>query len=283
MTKRSVPLLQLCSYLCLSLLFLSGCASVPGPANEKDPFESYNRAMFSFNEKLDKYILKPVAEGYDKVMPDPVKNGVSNFFSNLGDIFVILNDILQFKFGQAMQDTSRFITNTTLGFFGLMDVATPIGLPKHDEDFGQTLGAWGVGDGPYIVWPIFGPSTARDTVGLVGDWQVDPVYKIDDNDARVGAVLLRTVDTRYNLLKASRVLDEAALDRYAFVRDAYLQLRRNRIHDGNPPKDKNAPPPPKATQEDMDLEKELEKDLEKSLEKDLEKDLDKQLDAPAKP
>lgn len=129
--------------LVLSLSLLSACASVPGGPTEGDPFESYNRAMFSFNDGLDEYILKPVAEGYDAVLPRPIKTGVSNFFSNLGDIFVILNDLLQFKFTQAIEDTSRFIFNSTIGLYGIFDVATPMGLHKHNEDFGQTLATWG--------------------------------------------------------------------------------------------------------------------------------------------
>ena len=155
--------------LILNFILLSACASVPGGPTEGDPFESYNRAMFSFNEGLDEYLLRPVAEGYDAVMPKPVKTGISNFFSNIGDLFVILNDLLQFKFKQAIEDTSRFIFNSTIGLYGLIDVATPMGLPKHDEDFGQTLATWGVGDGPYIVLPFFGPRTMRGTAGFVAE------------------------------------------------------------------------------------------------------------------
>lgn len=127
---------------------------MPGGPTEGDPFESYNRAMFSFNDALDKNIVRPVAEGYDAVLPGPVKTGVSNFFSNLGDIFVILNDILQFKFKQAVSDTGRFLFNSTIGLYGLIDVATPMGLDKHKEDFGQTFATWGIGQGPYIVLPF---------------------------------------------------------------------------------------------------------------------------------
>lgn len=246
--------------LFFSLSLLSACASVPGGPSEGDPFESYNRAMFSFNEGLDKYILKPVAEGYNTVMPGPIKTGVSNFFSNIGDIFVILNDLLQFKFKQAIEDTGRFIFNSTIGLYGLIDVATPMGLPKHDEDFGQTFATWGVADGPYIVLPFFGSRTMRGTAGFVIESVYDPVYDIKNDDALYGTVFLRTIDTRYKLLKASRIVEQAALDKYSFVRDAYLQHRKNLIYDGNPPEEKNTPLP-ESSSEDLELEQELEKEL----------------------
>lgn len=250
--------------LSFSLLFLSACASVPGPATKGDPFESYNRAMFSFNEGLDKYIMKPVAEGYDTVMPGPVKTGVSNFFSNLDDLFVILNDLLQFKITQAIKDTGRFFFNSTIGLYGLIDVATPMGLEKHNEDFGQTLATWGVGDGPYIILPFFGPRTTRGTFGFVSESSIDPVYKIKPDDTMYGTVALRAVDQRYNLLKAGRIVDQAALDKYSFIRDAYLQHRKNLIYDGNPPQEKRIKPPASSA-EDLELEQELNLELEKDL------------------
>ena len=246
-------------FLLLSIALLSACTSLPNGPSEGDPFESYNRAMFSFNDGLDEYFLKPIAEGYDAALPSPVKTGVSNFFSNIGDIFVVLNDILQFKFIQALQDTSRFIFNSTFGLYGLIDVATPMGLPKHYEDFGQTLATWGVADGPYIVLPFFGPSTLRDTAGLVVETAYDPVYEIENDDERYGTIMLRTVDTRYKLLKASRIVEQAALDKYSFIRDAYLQHRKSRIYDGNPPEENE--PLPESNQEDLDLEDDLEKEL----------------------
>ena len=250
--------------LVLSLGILTACASVPGGPTEGDPFESFNRAMFSFNDGLDEYLLKPVAEGYDAVLPNPIKTGISNFFSNLGDIFVIINDLLQFKIGQAIEDTGRFIFNTTIGLYGLIDVATPMGLAKHDEDFGQTLASWGVGDGPYIVLPFFGPRTMRDTAGLVVVSSYDPLNEISDKEALYATIVLRTVDIRYKLLKASRVVEQAALDKYSFVRDAYLQNRKNLIYDGNPPEEENYLLP-ESTPEDLELEKSLEQDLEKEL------------------
>lgn len=250
--------------LLFSLALLSACASVPGGPTEGDPFESYNRAMFSFNDGLDEYILKPVAEGYNTVMPSPVKTGVSNFFSNIGDIFVIINDILQFKFGQAVSDTGRFIINSTIGLYGLIDVSTELGLPKHDEDFGQTFATWGIGKGPYIVLPFFGPKTMRGAAGFVIESTYDPVYQIKNDDAMWGTVSLRAIDTRYNLLKAGRIVEQAALDKYSFVRDAYLQHRKNLIYDGNPPEDTNTPLP-KSNAEDLELENMLELELEKEL------------------
>ena len=249
--------------LILTLSLLSACASVPGGPTEGDPFESYNRAMFSFNEGLDKYILKPVAEGYDAALPNPVKTGISNFFSNLGDIFVILNDLLQFKFAQAIEDTGRFIFNSTIGLYGLIDVATRRGLPKHREDFGQTLATWGVGDGPYIVLPFFGSYTLRDTSDLFVEGAYHPIYAIEKDETLYGAIFLRTIDIRYRLLKASRIVEQAALDKYSFIRDAYLQHRKNLIYDGNPPEEDLLLP--KLNDEDLQLENSLELELEKEL------------------
>lgn len=246
--------------LIFSMTLLSACASVPGGPSEGDPFESYNRAMFSFNDTLDEYILEPVAEGYDAIMPSPAKTGVSNFFSNIGDIFVIINDILQFKFNQAIEDTSRFVFNSTIGLYGLIDVATPMGLPKHNEDLGQTLATWGVADGPYIVLPFFGPRTMRGTAGFIVETAYDPINEIKDDNARYATFALRAVDTRYKLLKAGRIVDQAALDKYSFVRDAYLQLRKNLIYDGNPPEEENIPLP-ESSAEDLELENLLELEL----------------------
>ena len=240
--------------LILSLTFLSACATVPGGISEGDPFESYNRAMFSFNDGLDTYFLRPVAEGYDTVVPSPVKTGVSNFFSNIGDIFVILNDLLQFKFVQAIEDTSRFFFNSTIGLYGLIDVATPMGLPKNNEDFGQTLATWGVGSGPYVVLPFYGPRTLRSTGGLIVETIHAPINQIENQDTYYGTFALETIDTRYNLLDESRIVDQAALDKYSFVRDAYLQHRKNLIYDGKPPVEKTAEPP-KNNAEDLELEK----------------------------
>lgn len=223
--------------LLMLVLLSSGCASVTTPPPEHDPFERYNRAMYRFNDRLDRAILKPVAQGYEKVVPQPIDDGVTNFFSNLDDVVVTLNDLLQGKFRQAGSDLSRLVWNTTVGIGGLFDVASSLGLPKHNEDFGQTLGAWGVEPGPYIVLPFLGPSTFRDTVALPADWYSDPLYYYYETDKN-GYWQLKTldvIDKRAGLLRASRILEQAALDDYVFLREAYLQRRQNLVYDGNPP------------------------------------------------
>lgn len=216
---------------------LSGCASTGG--NPKDPWEGYNRAMYSFNDTVDRAVLKPVAKGYDKVAPLPVRVGVGNFFGNLGDAWTGVNNLLQGKFGDGASDFGRVVVNSTLGILGFFDVATPIGLERHDEDFGQTLGKWGVGPGPYVVLPFFGPKTLRDTAGFGIDSMVDPVGHRDDEVALRNSVMgLRLVHQRAELLPAEKVIDQAATDRYAYLRDAYLQRRLSLIHDGNPPRER---------------------------------------------
>jgi len=221
----------------LLILLTSGCASVSTPPPPNDPFERYNRTMYRFNDTLDRAVLKPVAKGYQKVVPQPVDDSVTNFFSNLDDVVVTLNDLLQGKARQAGSDLSRLVWNSTVGIGGLFDVASHLGLPKHNEDFGQTLGKWGVGPGPYLVLPFFGPSTVRDTAALPVDWESDPLYHYYDVDAN-GYWKLKTlyyVDKRADLLRASRILEQAALDEYVFMREAYLQRRQNLVYDGNPP------------------------------------------------
>jgi len=224
--------------LLLSLSLLSGCATIEGEADPDDPLESFNRAMYSFNDTLDRAVLKPVAQGYNAVLPAPVNKGVSNFFSNIDDVVVLFNDILQLKFDQTLSDGARIFFNTTIGLLGIFDVASGMDLPKHDEDFGQTLGYWGVDTGAYIVWPFFGPSNVRDTVGLIGDAYVNPLYDIEPEGDRTALVVVDVIDRRAGLLSASKILKEAALDPYLFVRDAYLQRRQNLVYDGNPPKQK---------------------------------------------
>lgn len=210
---------------------LSGCASNGHP---KDPIEPFNRGMQKFNDTLDDYLMKPVAKGYQWITPSFVDRGVTNFFSNLGDIAVTVNDVLQFKLMDGGQDIARFFVNTTVGVAGLMDVATKIGLEKHNEDFGQTLAVWGVPEGFYLVLPFLGPSTPRDAVGSVADGFMNPIsYTIFP--ARIALYGLKTIDTRADLLSSTEILDEAALDRYAFIRNAYLQRREYLIYDGEPP------------------------------------------------
>lgn len=213
---------------------LGGCAT---SGNPKDPIEGFNRAMYAFNDAVDRAVVKPVAQGYDAVLPSPVRTGVTNFFGNIADFFIGINNILQGKPGQGASDIGRVLVNSTVGILGIFDVASEMGMEKHEEDFGQTFGHWGVGDGAYVVLPFLGPRTVRDTVGLVLDMKADPVGNIDHVPTRNTLLALRIVDTRADLLPADKVIEEAALDKYAYVRDGYLQRRRNLIHDGNPPRD----------------------------------------------
>jgi phospholipid-binding lipoprotein MlaA len=221
----------------LGLGVLGGCATT-GSGDPRDPLEPMNRAIYTFNDGVDTMLVKPAAEVYQGVVPGLVRTGVSNVFSNLNDVIVALNNLLQGKFGAALSDVGRLLLNTTAGLLGIFDVATPAGLEKHDEDFGQTLGWWGLGDGPYIVLPLLGSSNLRDTVGRVGDYKADPVTYIDPSRDRNIVQALRIINRRAELLSASRILAVAALDEYEFVRDAYLQRRRNLIYDGNPPREK---------------------------------------------
>ena len=219
------------------LIFLAGCATIDDYQDPRDPLEGWNRLVYDFNDVLDRTLIRPLAEGYQAVIPAPLNRGVTNFFSNLADIQSAINNLLQFKLKRAGSDLGRVTVNTTMGVFGLVDVASNLNLQKYGEDFGQTLGVWGVGEGPYIVLPLLGPSSARGVAGRVGDWFTDPVNYISSGRVRYGLIALRALDKRANLLGASRVMEEAALDPYSFVRDAYLQKRRNDVYDGNPPSD----------------------------------------------
>lgn len=220
--------------LTAGLLLLAGCATTSEP-DESDPWEGFNRGVHTFNETFDETIGKPVSQGYNAVMPTPVNRGVSNFFGNLGEGRVIFNDLLQGKVGQAAQDTGRLVVNSTFGILGFIDVASSMGMLKHEEDFGQTLGKWGVGTGPYLVLPFLGPNTARSTVGLVPDALTDPLLYVDDMGLRNALVALKMLDLRADLLATSRIVEVAALDKYTFTRDAYLQRREYLLHDGNQP------------------------------------------------
>lgn len=219
--------------LLVAALAVSGCASTP--VDERDPLEPLNRQIYRFNDAFDRDILKPVAEGYEAITPTPIHRGITNFFSNLDDINVIVNDLLQLKMRRLSSDLGRLTFNTTFGLLGFIDVATPMGMEKHNEDFGQTLGYWGVGTGWYLVLPFLGPSDIRDGAGLFSDYHFDPVSRAADARVAWSGFALRAVDTRAGLLRASRVLEQAALDPYAFMRDAYFQRRRNLVYDGNPP------------------------------------------------
>jgi phospholipid-binding lipoprotein MlaA len=215
-----------------ALSSLAGCATTAN--NPKDPYEGFNRAMFQVNEGLDT-VIKPVAKGYDAAAPLPVKVGIGNFFGNLQDIWTSLNNFMQGKGGQGLSDAGRVVINSTVGIGGVFDVASEMGLEKHQEDFGQTLGKWGVGDGPYFYWPIFGPRTSRDTVGLGVDLYADPIFLFHDVPLRNSAVVVRYIDRRAGLLPADKVVEEAAFDKYNYIRDAYLQNRASEINDGEIP------------------------------------------------
>lgn len=212
----------------ISLLAGNAWAEPASPA-ERDPWEGFNRTMFTFNDTLDFYILKPVATGYDKAMPDPLQDGVTNFFNNVGEIKTIFNDLLQFKFKQAGLDSTRFLVNTTVGVFGFIDIGSRIGLDRHDEDFGQTLGYWGVESGPYIVLPLLGPNTLRDSAGMVPDYYISPYNAVDHDLTRYSIRAMDIVDLRAGLLDVEKLI---AGDRYTFFRDAYLQRRDFLVSDG---------------------------------------------------
>lgn len=216
---------------------LAGCAT---SGNPKDPIEGFNRAMFAFNEGLDSAIIKPVATGYEAVLPSPVRTGVTNFFGNIADLLIGVNNLLQGKAPEGFSDLGRVAINSTIGLLGLFDIASDVGLEKHDEDFGQTFGRWGVGNGAYVVIPVFGPRTARDTAGLILDVAADPLTHLGAGDGGDVLRVLRAVNIRANLLPADKVVEEAALDKYSYIRDGYLQRRRNLIHDGNAPREPEA-------------------------------------------
>jgi phospholipid-binding lipoprotein MlaA len=221
--------------IALAAAALTGCASTSN--NPNDPLEGFNRTMFSFNDTVDKVALKPAAQAYDAVVPNPVQHGVGNFFGNIGDLWSSINQLLQGRVEQGVSTFMRVAINTTFGLGGVLDVATEARLPREKSDFGQTLGKWGVGSGPYVVLPFFGPSTVRDTAGLPVDLYGDLwTYKRPTRWRNVGAVV-RIVDRRAQLLDASTLLEDAALDKYDFVRDAYLQRRQSQIDGAGSGKD----------------------------------------------
>ena len=220
----------------LALGFASGCATTNG-GDPRDPLEGFNRSMYGFNEAFDESIGRPVATAYKTAVPDPVRTWVRNFFANIDDLFIGVNNVLQGKIADGWTDWVRFAFNTTIGIAGINDVASEMGLEKHNEDFGQTFGRWGASDGAYLVWPLIGSSNVRDSAGLVLDSYFDPVRRHDPSGVRTFAVVLRATGKRADLLDASRILEEAALDKYVFQRDAYLQRRRGQIFDGNAPRE----------------------------------------------
>lgn len=224
--------------LCSVVVLLMGCASGP-QARKEDPLEPWNRQVFRFNDAVDRAVLKPVATTYQKVTPRPIRSGVRNFFANLKDGWSVINNALQLKGQNAVDSLSRFGINTFLGLGGVLDIASELGIERHTKDFGHTLGYWGVPSGPYLVLPLMGPSTLRDTAALPVDSSGNLANQLPEESARNALLVVRVVDTRANLLRASDMLEQVALDEYAFARDSYLQFRRNAIYDGNPPESEN--------------------------------------------
>ena len=217
--------------LCLLASFMLSIPADTKADEEDDPLEPINRVIFEFNEIVDDNILEPVAKGYKYVTPDPVEKGISNFFSNLGEINTIANDLLQLKFQQAGKDSLRFFLNSTIGVLGIFDVATPLGLSKNKEDFGQTLGFWGIPNGPYLVLPFLGPSSFRDAPGSFVDYELSPIEQLH-HEERQALRLINIVETRAKLLRATKILDTAAKDKYIFIRESYLQKRESLVRDG---------------------------------------------------
>ena len=224
-------------WLAALLGILAGCAST-GERDPRDPWEPLNRGIYRFNDKVDTAVARPVATAYQKFVPSEIRERVRNFFGNLADPFIGVNNFLQGKFEDGVSDWARFAFNTTIGLFGLHDVATDMGYEKHNEDFGQTFGRWGAPSGPYLVLPFLGSSTLRDGVGTGVDIYADPLGQIRPYHTEYALWGLRLTQTRADLLDASRILEEAALDKYTFQRDAYLQRRRSLIYDGRPPREK---------------------------------------------
>jgi phospholipid-binding lipoprotein MlaA len=229
-------------------------ASAPAPrslAIKADPLEGLNRSVFAFNEALDRALLKPLATAYKAALPGPVRTGVDNVFGNVGDAWSVVNHLLQGKFKSALEMTVRVTTNTVFGVGGLFDLASDAGLERQSEDFGQTLGKWGFSPGPYLVLPFFGASSLRDAAGLTLDRQASLPAVVHDGSYRWGLNTLELVYTRADLLSATNLLEQVALDKYSFVRDSYLARRRNLVFDGNPPEEPEedeplpaqAPPP----------------------------------------
>ncbi len=222
------------------VLGLAGCQTVKGVGNRveravdkvmgskgqrMDPWENWNRKVFAFNEKLDAAVLKPVATAYSEIVPSPIRTGIDNFFGNIGDAWSAVNLMLQGRFKAGVEQGMRFAVNSTLGLAGVLDIATEAGLEKNSQDFGKTLGKWGMGTGAYVVWPLFGPSSVRDSLALPVDWQASPARVFDDGKKKVAITTLNIVNTRANFLRAGEMLEGIALDKYTFYRDAYLQRR----------------------------------------------------------
>jgi phospholipid-binding lipoprotein MlaA len=229
----------------LLVVALSGCTTIQaargGPGQRLDPWEHWNRKVFNFNEDLDRKVLKPVATTYTDVVPQPVRRGVGNFFNNFADAWSAINNMLQGKFETGFEDATRVGANTLFGLFGVLDVASEMGLDHHYEDFGKTLGRYGVGAGAYVVLPVLGPSTVRDTAALPLDRLATPPAFFSGTSTQIGLTVLQVVNTRASLLGATRVIDDIALDKYTFVRDAYLQRRGSLVFESYAPEAPAAP------------------------------------------
>lgn len=231
----------------LGLAFISSGCATANKTDPCDPWESWNRGVQGFNDKLDDYFMKPIYKGYQWVTPSFVDRGVTNFFSNVDDINVVINDMLQAKFLQSGSDVGRLLLNTTVGVGGFVDVASMVDLPKHNEDWDQTFGTWGIPSGPYLVMPFIGPSTPRGVIGAAGDSASNPINWVNPAAIPYGAGALRTIDMRADMLSATKIADEASVDRYEFIRNAYFQQRNYQIFDGNPPL-------PEEMEQELDLE-----------------------------
>ena len=222
------------------LLFtLSACAAPIGKRSPDphDPWEGFNRSMFSFNEGLDRAIIKPVAKGYEAIVPTPINVIITNFFNNIDDLMIAVNNLLQGKVKDSISDLSRLALNSTLGIGGLIDVATGMTFEKHDEDFGQTFARWGFGEGAYVVLPVFGSRTVRDSFGLAVDLPLDPVTWVHPDGLSLSMIGVRQIDARADLLSTEKVVEAGAIDKYTYLRDAYLQRRQYLIYDGQPPRE----------------------------------------------
>jgi phospholipid-binding lipoprotein MlaA len=233
--------------LLLGATLLAGCASGPN-ANPHDPLEPFNRGVYKFNDAVDTAVLKPVATAYRDVTPHLVRQGVGNFFGNLQDAWSAVNSALQLNGPATSDNLGRFMINTFVGIGGLFDVASDLGIQRQTKDFGLTLGHWGVGPGPYLMLPLLGPSTLRDTAALPVDSQGDMVGSLTDVPTRNSTMVVRIVDQREGLLRATEMLDKIALDKYSFVRDAHLQRRRSAVYNGNPPEEEELPLVPEQPQ-----------------------------------
>ena len=218
-------------------LGLTACSSIPADARtESDPWETLNRSLYSMNVAIDKVSTKPLAKAYRKIMPGPVRTGISNFFSNLIAPRSAINHFLQGKPGRGVSELGRFVINSTIGIGGLIDIATPSGLEEHQEDFGQTAAVWGIPDGPYVMLPILGPRTLRDAILTPLDVVVDPLYQYNNSSVRDKVYILRLIHLRYLLLSAEKFLEDSK-DRYVTIRESYLQNREYEVYDGDPPED----------------------------------------------